>query len=601
MLLLASAGAIAQKSVEYNYSDGKDYNLREWGTGKKETYNIAIKIDNPCLKGLRVTALQIPLVKGVTNVSDYTAFLTRKLEVAEGKAVADIANVHFTPDEAKVTVELPEPYTIGDEPFYAGYRLTVDNLNSTNKHPVAVTAGIHDSGLMVATSRTYRSWKNMSENLQRISPLTIVLEGDIKDHAAIPLSMDNIRLEKNKEGATRAIIANTGLQPVEKIDYCIEADGQTLEFQSVLPHPIPAKPYGETTSIEIKIPPIGEQGSYTGKLSILRVNGQPNPMADKTVGNTLRVIPFVPVHRAVMEEFTGTWCGWCPRGWVAMEEMKKRHPDQFIALSYHYDDIMQVTNTLPVSVSSFPSACIDRGSVVDPYFGNTSNENLAIEKLWQDRCNQPAPAGIQIKASLNKEQTEVVIHAEVVFAEDLNTHPYRLSYYITADGLKGEGNLWAQANNYSGNQNAGEDFRYFIDGGPQMQIEFNDVVIARTSFDGLEESLPEAIHPDELLTHEYRFLLADMTSQYHSGTPLVQDINRLNAVVLLVNTETGKVENAAKCPVMNNGSSLETSEKETKVTEMARYDMEGRKTDKSHKGPCLILMSDGTVKKVYIY
>ena len=41
-------------SIKYTYA-GNDYG--EWGTKKKETYDVAIRIDNPALIGKKITAV----------------------------------------------------------------------------------------------------------------------------------------------------------------------------------------------------------------------------------------------------------------------------------------------------------------------------------------------------------------------------------------------------------------------------------------------------------------------------------------------------------------------------------------------------------------
>ena len=47
------------------------------------------------------------------------------------------------------------------------------------------------------------------------------------------------------------------------------------------------------------------------------------------------------VQKVVGEELTGTWCGWCPRGAVALENMRNKYPDTFIGIAVHGGDVMQ--------------------------------------------------------------------------------------------------------------------------------------------------------------------------------------------------------------------------------------------------------------------
>ena len=79
----------------------------------------------------------------------------------------------------------------------------------------------------------------------------------------------------------------------------------------------------------------------------------------------------VPVHRPLIEEYTGTWCGWCVRGLVGMELLRQRFGDEFIGVAYHNDDPMEImyTNDFPSSFWGYPTAFIERSREVDPFYG----------------------------------------------------------------------------------------------------------------------------------------------------------------------------------------------------------------------------------------
>ena len=78
-----------------------------------------------------------------------------------------------------------------------------------------------------------------------------------------------------------------------------------------------------------------------------------------------------PIHRPLIEEYTGTWCGWCVRGIVGMELLRETYGDDFIGVAYHNDDGMEImySNRYPNDIMGFPSAFIERTSEVDPLYG----------------------------------------------------------------------------------------------------------------------------------------------------------------------------------------------------------------------------------------
>ena len=75
----------------------------------------------------------------------------------------------------------------------------------------------------------------------------------------------------------------------------------------------------------------------------------------------------VPVHRPLMEEYTGTWCGYCVRGLLGLQKLAELYPDDYVCVSYHNGDPMEIAYDFPSPIAGYPSAWVDRGMEVDPY------------------------------------------------------------------------------------------------------------------------------------------------------------------------------------------------------------------------------------------
>ena len=74
-----------------------------------------------------------------------------------------------------------------------------------------------------------------------------------------------------------------------------------------------------------------------------------------------------------MEEYTGTWCGWCPRGAVGMAKMQEKYGEKFVGMVYHTDaskDPM-VTTTPATEYAGAPWGVLDRTLDADPFYGLT--------------------------------------------------------------------------------------------------------------------------------------------------------------------------------------------------------------------------------------
>lgn len=75
------------------------------------------------------------------------------------------------------------------------------------------------------------------------------------------------------------------------------------------------------------------------------------------------VLATVPTKYVVVEERTGTWCAWCPRGSVGMAHLEQE--TEFIGIALHSGDPMEVQNyDLLISTfmdgGGFPGAMFDR-------------------------------------------------------------------------------------------------------------------------------------------------------------------------------------------------------------------------------------------------
>ncbi|MEO8761073.1 MAG: choice-of-anchor J domain-containing protein, partial [Bacteroidia bacterium] len=92
-----------------------------------------------------------------------------------------------------------------------------------------------------------------------------------------------------------------------------------------------------------------------------------------TLNTVLVGANFLPTHQLVVEEGTGTWCGWCPRGAVFMDSMKVVHPNDVSLIAVHdaTSDPMRVAiydaglTALP-NFTGFPTIVVDRKQLYDP-------------------------------------------------------------------------------------------------------------------------------------------------------------------------------------------------------------------------------------------
>lgn len=593
--------AMAQ-STTFGYYTGSEL-IDTWGTGKAETYSVAMKIDQPALKGTKVTAIKIPVNDKATSANGYTAFLTKELNATSGKATGDICNVEFTPNGQWNTIQLPEPYTIGDDVFYVGYTFTVTTLANFDEdsYPLILVAGVFPGGLNIITSRTYRRWTDATQTIGGSLALQIVLEVDgSKTNIAAPTQLTDKVVKRGEQNSVLATIANHGVNDINTIDYVYEVAGQQASGHVTLDAPITSEFYGNSGTVAINVPAISEKGLFEGKLTILKVNDADNTEPNPSTTNEIRVMNVIPVKRPLMEEFTGTWCGFCPMGYVGMKLMNEWHPGEFICASYHNDDAMQITTRYPVYVDGYPMANFDRHHSSDAFYGDTY-EPMGVEKTWKEVCQEYTPVNVDVNATLDA-TGKVHVDASYTFCDDIDNANYGLAYIVTADGLSGTSKAWRQ-HSYLNTEN-GDYYNGYMDdfcnGQPEYQfLVYDDVVVAESGESGavIKGVIPAQCAEGDVYTHTYSFDIASMNSNYGQKENLVQDKNKLNVIALIYDNRKRAVMNCAKCHVVTDTEADGITSIATSTLSDGIYTLDGKRLSTPAKG-INIIRKGSTIKKV---
>lgn len=601
-MALAAATSVARvsaQSVDWGYYNGTQ-ELKAWGTGKAETYYTAMKVVDRSLMGSQLTAVRVPL--SYQDVTECAVWIGSELATT-----GNIVHVDFTPaDELWTTIELPTPWVVDQEEFFVGVNLTA---KSGQGEPFMLVKGGVENALFVKSSRTYRSWSAKTEAMDYSHGLQIVLEGDIiKDYAVGLTNLPLTRVVHDETTTVTATIANHGTEAVTDVDWEYTLNGQQVSGQSEVT--IASDYYGQKGEFSFEIPANSQFTDYTGELVLTKVNGQANKDITATMSHTVRVLSNREVHRAVMEEYTGLWCGWCPRGYVGMQQMALRHPDEFIGLAYHYDDQMQSAEKeaeFPNIPHGYPAVFFDRTIECDSYYGIGYNgsrataNSMEIDSVWQAFCAIATPANVYVNARLNEDGNTIEVDSRFEFCEAVGDAQYGIAYVISADGLSDPS--WLQSNNYAGD----EDFRDglldpFVDGDGYVQgLVYDDVVVAtsHTQGESFEGVIPSQLNPTDEFTHSTIFNIDSMIckSKKYLDSAIVQDENHLNAIALLIDVRTKQIVNSAKAPVITNETAIKTLGNDA-LNASRSYNLNGQSVAASSRGIIIERAGDGSVRKV---
>ena len=348
------------------------------------------------------------------------------------------------------------------------------------------------------------------------------------------------------------VVTNSGGNTITALDITW-TDGTNSYTDNLTVNITPGSTYNFTHSDQLSM---SNPGNSNISVTIDMVNSSVDPyMNNNTLTANATVLTSIPEKITVGEEKTGSWCGWCPRGAVALAEMEAT--SGFIGIAVHNADPMAI-NSYDGSLGTYvpggyPGGGVDRVLTGDP--GDFST-------MHASRVNKIVPCGVNsITAYFDGNTNKISVSTEIEAFGDMNGD-FRLSCVIVEDDLESTSSGWPQANYYSGGGAGAMAFPSNINGGynfssgadPALPADFGgyDHVARSLSSDdilGDLNSLPSGIV--SIGIHNYTFTDVDITS-LAAYNNVGFNWNKAHAVVMIVNATTGEILNAQKEALTSN-------------------------------------------------
>ncbi len=318
-------------------------------------------------------------------------------------------------------------------------------------------------------------------------------------------------------------IQNAGLNPITSITVKYN-DGTSTFTDNISAINIAAfASYNFTHNIPYNIATVGAHPITVW----VELAGDANQTND-TLGTIINGALFIPNHAVTVEEATGTWCGWCVRGMVFMDQMSMTHADCNL-IAVHNGDPMVVTAYdagMGGLIAGYPSIVVNRDIVDDP-----SN----IEAEYQSTIGDFGYANITPAITYVEATRAATVVVSANFAVALNGD-YRLACVFTEGDVQGVGTPYDQHNYYSGGANGpmampGFDFAALPDPVPAAQMNYD--FVARTiigGFNGQAGSLPASIPAGSTQSYTFNYTV-----------PAAYNTAKMHVIVLLIdNTQATK-------------------------------------------------------------
>lgn len=250
---------------------------------------------------------------------------------------------------------------------------------------------------------------------------------------------------------------------------------------------------------------------------------------------TLSAETYYP-RKIVMEEGTGTWCGWCVRGIETIERMRTKYPDNFIGIALHTGDKMSNPENYSDLIARFtgvPNCFLDRNSA-DP-----KAVDLNITERYITQVKDKGRAQIIANAMFSLPDSSAITVTTTTTFGFSGSGDWRIAYVLVEDSI----GPYLQSNFYANNSSYNNPSNYMYDwvGKPsQILTMYNDVAIGiYPTLGGKEGSLPLTVTEGE--SHNCLFTLYLPSN--------VRNRNHIRVVTLLIDNNTGEILNADEVSV----------------------------------------------------
>lgn len=521
-------------------------------------YDVAIFVPgNSMLAGAKLCGVDMPGF--ADNVSGITAWAANELG---GTKIAETNYTGTYVDWGWSAIPFDEEITIPETGLYVGYSFDLRVSTQYDAYPFPCVQNGAPGSFYIG--QNYKNFQDVASQGLTSAMRVYVKDMHFTDNAAGISGVSTEACAVGGKGTAVVYLESSCNNGVQSVDYTLVVNGVETTGSSTL-SPAIASGLNKKGSFTIEYDAPAEVGAFPASIAITKVNGVENEAGVNPVAFTVNTVTRVVPRMTVIEEFTGTGCGWCPRGWVGMEAVKHNQSDKALVIAWHKyntSDAMYQANYANINFSGAPQCTVDRKVYPDPYYGEGEEGIMNCVNKYNVAT---ATVDIKLKANfVDETNKQVYVTSDTEFLT--NTNGYTIAYVLTADELTGTTTAWKQQNYYYSNYNKATftgalpempELAEFCRGGEygksSVQLVFNDAMIG-SSYASTGNSQVPAFTTGQAGDVE--------TSEYTLAMPTKAAlVNALNYekiyVTALVIDKNGEIANAARVRVLGAGEEEE--------------------------------------------
>lgn len=467
------------------------------------------------------------------GIRNYKIFITKDL--TEEPIYTQEYTTNKSTSLTQCKVELTTPYTLKEgESLYLGMEYALSSQYDSHivfdfsEHADIEGGwfGIYD------TEKEKFSWGNIADQIGFIC-LGATLKGDKmpENQAAVDIVVGQPVVVKGEPFDVQMMYHNTGVTPISTVEvkYTVGENAPVTQSYKYTQQQVGYNQFAALTFSGI----VYEKTSADDveiKVEVTKVNGVDN--VDKNSAGTTTFMCLAKgdgyQKNVVVEEVTGTWCGWCPRGIVIMENIVENFTDgSIIPVAVHNSDEMAKDSWADVAALSGGSAPF---AIINRYYETEVSTYDVVVADCKTVMGIPAIGKIALQTEKVEADHSLNLTATTEFIYDFSdaSNRYRVAFGITQDNV----GPYMQHNDYSGGQSG--TCSGWEQKGSEVSTIFNDVALDLVSYYGIANSVPDDVKAATPYNFTYNYKL----------DPAI-DFNDVHVVAYLMDIRRGIIENAA--------------------------------------------------------
>ncbi len=304
-------------------------------------------------------------------------------------------------------------------------------------------------------------------------------------------------------------------------------------------------------------PQAGE--SYLLDFSVVEINGE-SGMSSTLRKEVLGVLGYSAPKHVMIEEFTGTWCGWCTDGGYILNKLLEANPHANAAALHvgveGFPDPMQIPAGFELSETyhtAFPHAMFDRlrlHGVTIPVTRTVWFES------YSTAYNEPAVLSVDVESFLEANSRKLNITSVVKFVDFVGQADLRINIYVIEDGITSSEEGYAQQN-YLSNNDDYKDSPFFNEP-PLIEDYVHDHVVRASLTGAWGDKLEGSFFAGASVSAEHSFdIPEDMNIDNMSVIAFVTHFDSEVSYRPVLNSGHSKIQQSPSTDVLTAEESLE--------------------------------------------